>query len=225
MLENIWNFNIQIFPIILYIFSFEIVSIIRKYKDSSYVPLYFIFFPLEFINNKMSVYLGDDYQMQSERITEKETKDIKKWIIIYASISLIIYSIITPLLLGTIFSIFTELNIFYTCLVAYAGYKFLHIFRALKNFSNFPFATNISIKFLWVYYILVQGVIFELSRSSHIWAYPFFSTGNYIGLFDSFSKYFFGKFVFTIILIPFLTTLFFNIVLNNKNLNPNATDK
>jgi hypothetical protein len=57
VIEEIWNYKIQIIPIILGILIVEFPNWIRKLKKLYYVPIYFSIFPLRELNQELSYYV------------------------------------------------------------------------------------------------------------------------------------------------------------------------
>jgi len=57
VIEEIWNYKIQIIPIILGILIVEFPNWIRKLKKLYYVPIYFSILSLRELNQELSYYV------------------------------------------------------------------------------------------------------------------------------------------------------------------------
>jgi len=217
MLENIWQFKIQILPVLIFIIMYELPSLLRKLKKTFYVPIYFSIYPLKEINQDLSIYLAEDeYSYQGCELTDQDAEKLKKKIVFISIISSVIDVLIIPLAIGFIASFFLTKELFYQFLITLLIYKLITVFLSLKNSHYYFIESKYKLTFLTFIYILYIGTIMEMLRTSYSWAIPFVSTENWSGLWNSFSSIVFGKIVAEGIIFVIFVAIFTNYIADRK---------
>src|SRR3990172_9307093 len=109
LIEEIWHTQIQLAPVLLSIFLFELPAIIRRWKKLFYVPIYFSVFPLRELNQDLSTYLvEDEFIGLGERLSEKEAEKLRRKIILVSIVSMAIAALLTPLVVGFISAFYMD---------------------------------------------------------------------------------------------------------------------
>ena len=202
IIDDIWNFKIQLIPLIFsilipLIFSILIVEIpnwIRKIKKLYYVPIYFSIFPLRELNQELSYYLGEDYFLGTGAdLTEIELKNLKRKIIVDSIISTMISAILIPSIAGFIFSFVLNKDLLIQSLFLVFIYKLIMVSMAIWNFKDHAIGTKKNIILLIVIYISYIGVFIQMIRSSYNWAHPFIEKENWLGMANGLAELIFNK--------------------------------
>lgn len=194
MIEEIWNFKIQIIPIVLAILIVELPNWIRKLKKLYYVPIYFSIFPLRELNEELSYYLGEDYFIgEGAELSEAELKKLKKKIIIDSIISTLISAVLIPSIAGFIFAFIFSKEVLIQSLITIFIYKLVIVSMAVWNFRHHAIATRKNIFLLILIYIGYIGVFIQMIRTSFNWASPFIEIKNWSGMANGLADLIFNK--------------------------------
>jgi hypothetical protein len=76
-LLKIWEYQIQVIPIITLVFIYELGFFIRKYNRKVYIPVYFTVFPFSETNLNVAQFLGEDYWYDDGKIDTENKKKAK----------------------------------------------------------------------------------------------------------------------------------------------------
>ena len=183
MIQEIWNYKIQIVPIILAILIVEIPNWIRKLKKLYYVPIYFPIFPLRELNQELSFYLGEDYFIgYGSELNENELKKLKKKIIIDSIFSTLISAVLIPSIAGFVFAFLFTAEILIQSLIAIFIYKLTIVIMAVWNFKHHAIAKTKNIFLLVIIYIGYIGVFIQMIRTSFNWAIPYIEKKDWSGM-------------------------------------------
>ena len=194
MIEEIWNYKIQIIPIILGILIVELPNWIRKLKKLYYVPIYFSIFPLRELNQELSYYLGEDYFMgEGSELNETELKKLKKKIIIDSIFSTLISAVLIPAIAGFIFAFIFSKEVLLQSLIAIFIYKLVIVSMAIWNFRYHAIASSKNIFLLILIYIGYIGVFIQMIRTSFNWASPYILDENWSGMASGLADLIFNK--------------------------------
>ena len=83
MLEQLWQYQLQIIPVIIFLGIFESPAFIRRINKTFYVPVYFSVYPLRQINQDLSTYLGeDDFCDEGCRLDPSQAEALRRKIIL-----------------------------------------------------------------------------------------------------------------------------------------------
>lgn len=213
LLINIWNFKLQIFPILLAVVLFELPAIIRRKKKLYYVPIYFSVFPLRELNQDLSTYLVDgEYADCGEPLSTKEAEKLKKKIMLVSMVSMLVGALLTPLYVGFASAFFMDKELFIQFVSILLIYKTVLLFKSIYEFHYHLIASAKNRMFLGIIYFVYLGVVFEVLRNSFTWTLPFVKSGDWLDLLSSLSTLLFGKVVIGIFLLVLLTSYFSSLV-------------
>jgi len=213
ILDYIWSARVQIVPVALSVFLFELPAIVRRFKKVFYVPLYFSVFPLREINEDLSAYLVEDEMYgRGERLSEKEAETLRKKIILVSIVSLAVSALLTPLIVGFISAFILADEIFVQFLVILLTYKTILITKSIISFHYHTVGSGRNIVLLVFTYICYLGVIFEVLRNTYYWTAPYVASGNWANLASDLSGLIFGKFIVGILLLALLTAVFVSLI-------------
>lgn len=223
MIEEIWNFEIQIIPIILAILIVELPNWIRKLKRLYYVPIYFSIFPLRELNEELSYYLGEDYFIGlGAELSEIELKKLKKKIIIDSILSTLISAVLIPSIAGFIFAFIFSKEILIQSLLFIFIYKLVIISMAVWDFRYHAIATRKNIFLLILIYIGYIGVFIQMIRTSYNWAIPYIVIENWSGMANGLAELIFNKGIAQGLILTavtaFIVALFTDKEVRNENL-------
>jgi|GEM_PF-2913784 len=223
MLTKLWNYQIQIIPVILGLLIYEFPAFIRKLRKLYYVPVYFSIFPLRAINSQLANYLGDGLSALPD-LSNVEKEKLRKKIIFISIVSMFIDACLIPLIMGAIFSTFFRPEIFRQFLLIFVIIKIITILLSLKNFHLYS-SDNIGTKRnhirLIIVYICYLGVVYELLRKSYFWAFPYISKGNYLGLLIGIKEIIFSHIIPMILILNLIVYFFTKSITDRKFIDEN----
>lgn len=222
MIEEIWNFKIQITPIVLAILIVELPNWIRKLKKIYYVPIYFSIFPLRELNEKLSYYLGEDYFIgEGAELSEIELKKLKKKIVVDSIVSALISTILIPAIAGFIFAFIFSKEILIQSLIAIFVYKFVIVSMAVWNFKYHAIATPKNIFFLIIIYIGYIGVFIQMIRTSFNWASPLIEIKDWSGMANGLADLIFTKGIAYGLIFALVTAIIVTLITDKEIRNEN----
>ncbi|MCJ8165254.1 hypothetical protein MKJ04_10400 [Pontibacter sp. E15-1] len=194
MIEEIWNYKVQITPIVIAILIIELPNWIRKLKKLYYVPIYFSIFPLRELNEELSFYLGEDYFLGiGSDLNDAELKRLKRKIIIESIFSTLISAVLIPAIAGFIFAFVFSNEVLLQSLVAIFIYKLIIVIMAIWNFRNHAIASRKNILLLITIYVGYIGVFFQMIRTSYNWAIPYIENKDWSGMANGLADLIFNK--------------------------------
>ncbi|MCK4395276.1 MAG: hypothetical protein KAW56_14245 [Candidatus Marinimicrobia bacterium] len=226
MLSRIWNYQIQIIPVIIALLVYELPAFIRRLKRLYYVPVYFSIFPLRAINSKLASYLGEGLAALHD-LSEAEREKLRSEIIRVSIISMLLDAYLIPLIMGVIFSLFLKIEIFYQFLFIFIIVKIITITLSLKNFHLYS-SDNIGTRknhiLLVVVYICYLGIIYEVLKKSYFWAFSYISEGNYLGMLIRIKEIIFTRAIPEIVIFGLIVYLFIKSITDKKFLYKNEEE-
>lgn len=215
--SSIWEYKLQILPVLLALLLTETPNIIRKYKRFYYIPIYFSIFPLRELNPNLAIYLGDDYFLKAgSSLKDKDVAKIKRKIIVDSAIAMFISAIAIPSIAGFVFSFFLNEDLLTQSIFVILVYKMINIIRSVWGFKGHAIASKKNIILLIVIYIAYLGVFFQLLNNSYEWARPFIITNNYRGLITSLSDLIFNKGIAQGLILTALGAFFGTLITDKK---------
>lgn len=226
MIEQIWQYKIQIVPIVLTLFIYELPAIIRRAKKIFYVPIYFSIYPLREINQDLSVYLAEDYMIYAGcDLSEAEAEKLRKKIIFTSIVSVSLDAIVIPLLIGFVAAFYLQVDVFTQFLVALLIYKVFTVIESLRTFHYHSIASKRNMVFLAFIYLSYIGVAIEMLKTSFYWTTPFIAAGNWSGLWSAVTALVFGKVIaqglLLAVLVGILTRYFADREIRKRNVDRN----
>jgi len=226
MIEQIWQYRIQLLPVLLTLLIFEIPAIIRRMKKLYYVPIYFSIYPLREINQNLSVYLAEDYFICTGcDLPEDQAEKLRKRIIYTSIISASLDAVVIPLAIGFLTAFYLPPHVFTQFLIVLLIYKALTITNSLKNFHYHSIGSKRNIALLIIVYIVYIGVVIEMLRTSYSWTKPFVLAGNWTGLWSALTAFIFGKVIAEGLVLAVVVALFANYIadreIRKKNVSRN----
>lgn len=217
MIKEIWNYKIQILPLVIGMFIYEVPAYLRRLKKLYYVPMYFSVFPLREINQDLSVYLGDDYfYSRGCDLSEHEADKLRKRIIFTAVLSGSIDAVLIPLLMGFISAFYMSLATFRDFLLLFFIYKGFTVYSSVRDFHYYSIASMRNRITLVLIYIAYIGVAIEMLKTSYNWAMPYINSGNWSGLWTSLNTFIFGKVLAQGVVFAVLVTIFTNVIADRE---------
>ncbi|MBL4589432.1 MAG: hypothetical protein JKY11_05065 [Alphaproteobacteria bacterium] len=216
-LQNIWQYELQILPVLLFILLYETPALLRRLHKTHYVPIYFSIYPFKQINQNLSIYLGEDYYCdEGWRLDKKKASNLRDTIIKTSIISMSLDAIFIPLIIGFIVAFFLPQDLFKTCLITLLSYKFITIIASLKN-SHLHFIEKKGQFFLLsgIYFVYL-GCIQEMLKTSYNWATPFVSEKEWFNLLNALSTFIFAKVFIMGFIIVVLSGVFTSLITDRK---------
>lgn len=222
MIEEVWNYKLQIAPIVLAILIVELPNWIRKLKRLYYVPIYFSIFPLRELNEELSYYLGEDYFMGlGSQLSESELKKLKKKIIIDSIFSTLISAVLIPTVAGFIFAFIFSKEVLIQSLIVILIYKVVIVLMAIWNFRNHAIASTKNIVLLIVIYIGYIGVFIQMIRTSFNWASPYIKNKDWSGMASGLADLIFNKGIAQGLILAAVTALIITFFTDKEIRNEN----
>jgi len=225
MLEEIWQYKLQIVPVLLFMLLFELPAFLRKLKKTFYVPIYFSIYPLRQINQDLSTYLGeDDFYDEGWRLDPAQAETLRRKIIFTSVVSATIDALLVPLVVGLVAAFLLEKAAFFQFVTVLAVYKVISISFSLRNSHLHILDSKWKNALLAIIYIAYIGVVIEMLRTSYFWASPFVSASDWAGLLSSFSAFVFGKTLAQGLVFAFLVAIFSNFIADRKLREQNVSN-
>ncbi|MHB9074319.1 MAG: hypothetical protein ACYC6G_12420 [Desulfobaccales bacterium] len=216
-LNDIWNWKIQVIPILLSILLFEAPAIIRRWKKLFYVPIYFSVFPLRELNQDLSTYLVEDKDIRlGEQLTTEQAEKLRKKIILVSIISMVIGALFTPLIVGFSSAFFMGKDVFIQFIFILLIYKVILLSKSMYQFHLYIIGSFRNLLFLGFIYFCYLGVVFEVLRKSFKWTFPYVQAGNWGGLLSDLSALVFGKALIGILILSLITAIFVSLITNRE---------
>jgi hypothetical protein len=160
-LGDIWSWKIQVLPVLLSIFLFEVPAIIRRRKKLFYVPIYFSVFPLRELNQDLSTYLvEDDFLGLGELLTTEQAERLRKKIILVSILSMAIGALLTPLIVGFSSAFIMDKDVFVQFITILLMYKVVLLSKSIYQFHLYTVGSTRNILFLGFIYFCYLGVVF-----------------------------------------------------------------
>lgn len=217
LLEDLWNYKVQIFPIILFFLIYESPSFLRRLKKTFYVPIYFSIYPFRQINQDLSVYLADDdFFGFGQDLEEPKAEMLRKKIMITSIVSGALDALVIPLVVGFIAAVWLSKEVFYQFVVLLVIYKVITIIFSLYNNHFRGILGGWKMPLLFLIYFCYIGLIFEMMRTSYTWASPFMDKSDFTGLLFSFSELFFGKILAQGVVFVVFVAIFSDLIADRK---------
>jgi hypothetical protein len=217
MLEQIWQYKVQIVPVFIFLCVYELPAIVRRMKKTFYVPIYFSVYPLRQINQDLSIYLGeDDFYDRGWRLNPTEAESLRRKIIFTSIVSASIDALAVPLVVGLLAAFVLEKDVFFQFVTMLTIYKIISIVLSLRNARLHILDSRWKNGFLAIIYIAYIGIVIEMLRTSYLWAIPFIAVDDWTGLLSSFSTFFFGKTLAQGLVFAFLIAIFSNFIADRK---------
>jgi len=215
--KSIWEYQIQVLPILSSLIIVELPNFLRRLKRFYYIPIYFPIFPFRELNPKLSFYLGEDYFTGiGKNLTDSDLERIKRKIIIDSAISIFISAIAIPSISGFLVAFFLNKNLFAQSVLIILIYKSINIIKAIFGFKDHAIASKKNIFILIFIYISFLGVFYQLFDNSYQWARPFIEKENYKGLVRSLSELIFNKGIAQGIILTALAAFFGSLLTDKK---------
>lgn len=217
MLEIIWQYKIQIVPIMLFLVLFETPAFIRRLKKTFYVPIYFSIYPFREINQDLSTYLGeDDFYDEGWRLDPAKAEALRRKIILTSIVSATIDALVVPLIIGLLAAFLLEKVVFFQFVVILSLYKSVTIVLSLRNSHLHILDSKWKNGLLAFVYCAYIGLIVEMLRTAYFWAAPFIASSDWSGMLSSLSEFVFGKTLAQGLLFAFLVAIFSNFIADRK---------
>lgn len=223
MISKLWNYEIQLVPVVLALLVYELPAMFRRIKKLCYVPIYFSVFPLRAINTTLSNYLGEGINDYAN-LSNYERKKLRRKIISISIWSMGIDSYFVPLIMGIIFSFFLNTNVFYQFIFILLVYKIVTVTISIKNFHWKAIATKKNHFLLVIVYLCYLGVVYEVLKKSYFWSISYISKGNYLGLLFGIKEIIFSRIVPEFIILVLLVSIFSSSITEKKFLDKNGEE-
>jgi hypothetical protein len=215
-LNDIWNWKIQVLPILLSIILFEAPAIIRRWKKILYVPIYFSVFPLRELNQDLSIYLVEDDLKSGEQLTTEQAERLRKKIILVSILSMAIGALLTPLIVGFSSAFFMDKDVFVQFIIILLIYKVMLLSKSIYQFHLHAIGSALNLLLLGIIYFCYLGVVFEVLRTSFNWTLPYVQGGNWGGMLSDLSALVFGKALIGILILSLFTSIFVSLITDRE---------
>ncbi len=217
MIEQLWQYKIQVIPVLLFLAVYEVPAFLRRLRKIYYVPIYFSVYPLREINQDLSKYLAEDYFLcEGFDLDKEQLETLRKRIIITSVISATIDALVVPLLIGVMAAFVLNSELFYQFIAVLVIYKIISIIFSLRNSHLHILNSKWKNSLLIVIYIAYVGIIAEMLRTAYEWAVPYIVASDWSGMFSSFSTFFFGTILAQGMLFAFLVAIFSNFIADRR---------
>lgn len=211
----IWNYDVQVLPVLLALLLFEIPNWIRRSTGFFYVPIYFPIFPLRELNRDLALYLKEDYWLGEDQ-SDEEAEGLRRRLILRSIGSIALAAVAIPALAGFLGSFFLTRETLAQFLVVLVAYKLVGITRAIRDFHQHARGSARNRLLLSVIYFLYLGVMVQMVRAAYLWAAPFVARGEWAGLASAVSDLIFGKAIAQGIILAALTAVFVSLLADRK---------
>jgi hypothetical protein len=215
MWQEIWNYQLQIVPVLLFLAIYETPAFLRRLNKTFYVPIYFSVYPLRQINQNLASYLGDDVYV-GEEVTADEAEAFRKQIIAVSAVSAIIDAVLVPLMIGLVAAFLLTEAVFYQFIAVLLAYKVVTVTMSLLNSDLHLIEAKWKTAALSAIYMLYLGLIFEMSKTAFFWAEPYVASADWAGLWSAFSAFVFGKILAQGIVFAGAVAIFTNFIADRK---------
>ena len=215
-LKEIWNWKIQVLPILLSILLFEAPAIIRRLKKLLYLPIYFSVFPLRELNQDLSIYLVEDDYRSGEELTTEQAERLRKKIIIVSILSMAIGALLTPLIVGFSSAFFMDKDVFIQFIIILLMYKVILLSKSIYRFHLYAIGSARNLFLLGFIYFCYLGVVFEVLRTSFNWTLPYVQARNWGGMLSDLSALVFGKALIEMLILSLLTAIFVSLITDRE---------
>jgi len=226
-LHLIWNWQIQVAPVLLAVLLVELPAYIQRRARIAYVPIYFAVFPLGELNKDLSVYLGEDYWL-GRSVEDDEADEIRKRIIFKSMLSMALAAIVIPLFAGFVSAFFLIGNTLTQFVIVALGLKGYRIAKAVRDFPQHANGTVRNRLLLTGIYLLYLGVFAQMIVTAHKWTRPFVESGDWAALISNLSNLIFTKVTVQAIILALLSAAFVSLIADKKlrreNLRGRADD-
>lgn len=209
MIEQVWQYKIQLMPVVLTLLIYELPALIRRTKKLFYVPIYFSIYPLREINQDLSIYLAEDYMISAGcDLSGADAEKLRKKIIFTSIVSVSLDAIVIPLVIGFFAAFYLEADVFTQFLVALVIYKAVTVTESLRTFHYQSIGSKRNMIFLAFIYMVYIGVAVEMLKTSFYWTTPFIIAGNWSGLWSAVTAIVFGKVIAQGLVLAVLVGIF-----------------
>lgn len=200
MITYLWEYKVQILPVMIGLTVFLLPSYIRKVTGFYYSPVYFSIPPFISLNFLLDRFFYEDS-------IEKERK-IKNEIYLKAVISTTIDAILLPLFAGILCAFIMNEEVFYQYIFILVIILIFRTAKSCYNYSREYYSNRKLLSLLILVYIIYILIVYDLTSYAFLWAYKFVIVKDYLGLFQNLKQLIFYKLFLSILLINFLVTLF-----------------
>lgn len=214
-LENIWQYEIQIVPVLLAMLLIEIPTALRRLQKFYYVPIYFSVFPFRELNADLAYYLGEDYFLGGEP-NEDQAERLRKKILATSIISMALSALMIPALAGFGSAFFLEPRLVVQLVLVFLFYKSIGIVRAIVEFSTHAVGTSRNRILLVLIYIGYLGVASRMIVKTHGFVRPFVERRDWAGLLASTTDLIFSRVLVEFFLLTLISTAFTTFIMDRK---------
>ena len=103
LLNLAWTYKLSLMPVLLTYLIFDLPALIRRYTRRTYIPIYFMFFPLGYSDQMYAQYFNeDDVYGVGESMNDAQKQALRTRIQVTAIVSMIFAAVIAPWLCGFI---------------------------------------------------------------------------------------------------------------------------
>jgi hypothetical protein len=183
LFQEIWHWTVEVAPVLIGLAIYFVPSFIRQWRNFAYTPLYFAFYPLSHIKSDVvNKYIGStNYPPFLE--DEDEAEKLKKKTTLVSGVSSVLDTIIIPVCIAFLWSLFlnkVQFIIALVLLLLIQGSRFLTSFFTLRKhlYGTVNFRGWLAFGYIVVLIIIALAML-ETQR----WVVSSLAHGNYIQLF------------------------------------------
>jgi hypothetical protein len=203
-LTDIWNYKIQVVPILLALAITELLARLRRGR-LPYANLY-AFFLLENLSWDLRSYFGSSEE--DLKLTDEEVARLRQKIRWYAGISVLLDAWMVPFVLGAIIALFLEMPTFVSYLVIATIDRTRRCVLSYKHFRRYEGYANRLIldllSFIYGGYLILAA---NASYKAYYWIRPFADSHNWSGLLSTMGQIDFSGVLVTVLLAVVATVL------------------
>jgi hypothetical protein len=216
MLNLLWNYKIQLVPVLIAFGIFEMLCWLRRITKLHYIPLYFVC-PFDSVNKAMAEYYGDDHFVgKGFSLSEEDGDRIRIEIRNKAILAYGFAGFIIPLVAGFAMAFFLPMSCMVPTLILICAYKTKGIMISFYFYVRNHVSTKRgALSYIFVYAVYL-GVLCEMMRTAYYWAKPFVDKSDWSALAASFSALIFAKLLGGLFLSIALPLVFTEGVFNPK---------
>ncbi len=214
-LENVWQYQVQVVPVLLAILLIEIPTALRRLQKFYYVPIYFSVFPFRELNTDLAHYLGEDFFLGGEP-NEDQAERLRKKILTTSIVSLMLSALVIPGFAGFGSAFFLSHRLLDQVVFVFVVYKSVGIVRAIVAFSTHAVATPRNRIFLVLIYVGYLGVASRMIVKTYGFARPFVERQNWVGLLTSATDLIFSRVIVEFLLLALISTAFTTFIMDRK---------
>lgn len=186
-LNNIWNFKIQIIPMVILLSIYILPNEIRKYKNLDYAPIYFAVPP--FCHSNILINRYYEFTSPNNETSSEDKNKLMNKIKKSAGISLLLEVCIWPILFGIISGFIISNNTLRQLIIIILLIRIYQFTKSVFYFRKEQYYSKASCIILIFIYIGFTYISLDYIYNSYNWISNLVAKKEYISIFKSINKF------------------------------------